>query len=124
MSANAEHLKALVRAHAEANDDLFYSVALQVAAKSARQGQGKFAVELRELGTSSPAGSAVATPARVTARTAAASMLIRVQRIQEFQQVAWPWSRPQTPLASWKSSSTRHLRQTRARAACRSSFPP
>ncbi|MGW7282579.1 hypothetical protein ACWGIV_30700 [Streptomyces sp. NPDC054844] len=49
MAANAEHLKALVRAHAEANDDLFYSVALQVAARSARQGQGKFAVELREL---------------------------------------------------------------------------
>ncbi|MEV6958696.1 AAA family ATPase [Streptomyces sp. NPDC051207] len=49
MAANAEHLKALVRAHAEADDDLFYSVALQVAAKSARQGQGKFAVELREL---------------------------------------------------------------------------
>ncbi|NMO35417.1 AAA family ATPase [Streptomyces sp. GMY01] len=49
MAANAEHLKALVRAHAEADDDLFYSVALQVAAKSARQGQGKFAVDLREL---------------------------------------------------------------------------
>jgi hypothetical protein len=31
MAANAEHLKALVRAHAEANDDLFYGVALQVA---------------------------------------------------------------------------------------------
>lgn len=49
MTANAEHLKALVSAHAEADDDRFYSVALQVAAKSARQGQGKFAVELREL---------------------------------------------------------------------------
>ncbi|MEU3095901.1 hypothetical protein ABZ690_14070 [Streptomyces sp. NPDC006967] len=49
MAANAGHLKALVRAHASADDDLFYSVALQVAAKSARQGQGKFAVELREL---------------------------------------------------------------------------
>lgn len=30
--------------------------------------------------------------ARVTAKTAAASMLIRVQRIQEFQQVVWPSS--------------------------------
>ncbi|MFD5884525.1 AAA family ATPase [Streptomyces sp. NPDC060334] len=49
MAANAEHLKALVRAHADADDDLFYSVALQVAAKSARQGQGKFAVDLQEL---------------------------------------------------------------------------
>lgn len=49
MAANAEHLKALVHAHADADDDRFYSVALQVAAKSARQGQGKVAVELREL---------------------------------------------------------------------------
>lgn len=49
MAASSEHLKALVRAHAEADDDRFYSVALQVAAKSARQGHGKFAVELREL---------------------------------------------------------------------------
>lgn len=45
--------------------------------------------------------------ARVTAKTAAASMLIRVQRIQEFQQVVCPRpSKPQAPLASWKSSST------------------
>ncbi|MFG2329472.1 AAA family ATPase [Streptomyces sp. NPDC048604] len=49
MAASAEHLKALVRAHAEADDDRFYSIALQVAAKSARQGHGKLAVELREL---------------------------------------------------------------------------
>lgn len=47
-----------------------------------------------------------AVRARVIARTAVASMLIRVQRIQEFQQVVRPWSRPQMPLASWKSSST------------------
>lgn len=49
MAASAEHLKALVRAHAEADDDRFYSIALQVAAKSARQGHGRFAVELRDL---------------------------------------------------------------------------
>ncbi|WP_406369666.1 ATP-binding protein [Streptomyces sp. NBC_00647] len=49
MAASAEHLKALVRAHAEADDDRFYSIALQVAAKSARQGHGKLAVELRDL---------------------------------------------------------------------------
>jgi hypothetical protein len=42
---------------------------------------------------------------RVTARTAATSMLMNVQRIQEFQQVVWPWSRPQALLPSWKSSS-------------------
>ncbi|MEV0846542.1 ATP-binding protein [Streptomyces sp. NPDC049954] len=49
MAASAEHLKALVRAHAEADDDRFYSIALQVAAKSARQGHGKFASELSAL---------------------------------------------------------------------------
>jgi hypothetical protein len=32
-------------------------------------------------------------------------MLMNVQRIQEFQQVVWPWSRPQALLPSWKSSS-------------------
>jgi hypothetical protein len=39
------------------------------------------------------------------ARTAAARKLIRLQRIQEFQQVTWPWSRPVRPFALWKSSS-------------------
>jgi hypothetical protein len=46
--------------------------------------------------------------ARVTVRTAAA---IRLQRIQEFQQVTWPWSRPVVPFALWKSSSIFHLVQ-------------
>ncbi|WP_035841583.1 AAA family ATPase [Kitasatospora azatica] len=49
MAATADHLKALLTAHAEGDEDLFYSVALQVAAKSARQGHGKLAVEIREL---------------------------------------------------------------------------
>lgn len=49
MSATADHLKALLRAHASDDNDLFYSVALQVAAKSARQGHSKLAEELRAL---------------------------------------------------------------------------
>lgn len=49
-----------------------------------------------------PVVVAVVVRARVTARTAAASMLIEVQRIQEVQQVVWPWSRPQTLLAEWQ----------------------
>ncbi len=65
MAASAEHLKALVRAHAEADDDRFYSVALQVAAKSARQGHGKFAVELRELVESMRQQGAKTTTGRV-----------------------------------------------------------
>ncbi|MFC1442470.1 ATP-binding protein [Streptacidiphilus sp. N1-10] len=49
MTASADHLKALLSAHAAGDDDQFYSIALQVAAKSARQGHGRLAVELREL---------------------------------------------------------------------------
>jgi SpoVK/Ycf46/Vps4 family AAA+-type ATPase len=47
--ANADQLKALVKSHAEGDDTRFYSVALQVAARAARSGQGHFAQELRDL---------------------------------------------------------------------------
>ena len=47
--ANADQVKALVRSHADGDDTRFYSVALQVAARAARSGQGHFAQELRDL---------------------------------------------------------------------------
>ncbi|MGH3825710.1 MAG: AAA family ATPase [Pseudonocardiaceae bacterium] len=47
--ATADQVKALVRSHAEGDDTRFYSVALQVAAGAARNGQSKFAQDLREL---------------------------------------------------------------------------
>lgn len=47
--ATADQVKALVRSHAEGDDTKFYSVALQVAARAARSGQGHFAQELRDL---------------------------------------------------------------------------
>src|ERR1700722_19978303 len=47
--ATADQVKALVRSHAEGDDSKFYSVALQVAARAARGGQGHFAQELRDL---------------------------------------------------------------------------
>src|SRR5215470_5878944 len=47
--ATAEQVKALVRSHADGDDVHFYSVAMQVAARAARSGQGKFAQALREL---------------------------------------------------------------------------
>lgn len=47
--ATAEHVKALIRSHAEGDDERFYAIAMQVAAQAARQGHGKFALELREL---------------------------------------------------------------------------
>lgn len=49
MAATADHVRALVRAHARDDDQGFYSVALQVAAKAARQGHNRFAADLREL---------------------------------------------------------------------------
>ncbi len=47
--ATADQVKALVRSHAEGDDTRFYSVALQVAAGAARNGQNRFAQDLREL---------------------------------------------------------------------------
>lgn len=47
--ATAEQLRALVKSHADGDDDRFYSVALQVAARAARSGQGRFAQELRDV---------------------------------------------------------------------------
>ncbi|MBW2703775.1 MAG: ATP-binding protein [Deltaproteobacteria bacterium] len=47
--AKADQIKALIRSHAEGDNDRFYAIALQVAAQAARNGHGKFANELREL---------------------------------------------------------------------------
>ena len=47
--ATADQVKALVRSHAQGDDTQFYSVAMQVAARASRGGQGKFAQELRDL---------------------------------------------------------------------------
>jgi SpoVK/Ycf46/Vps4 family AAA+-type ATPase len=47
--AKADHLKALIRSHAEGDEERFYAIAMQVAAQAARQGHGRFAQELRDL---------------------------------------------------------------------------
>lgn len=47
--SQAEQMKALLRAHANDDDDLFYSVALQIAAQSAQRGHSRVATELRDL---------------------------------------------------------------------------
>ena len=38
VAASADHIKALVKSHGSGDDDAFYAIALQVAAKAARQG--------------------------------------------------------------------------------------
>ena len=47
--ATAEQVKALLKSHADRDDQRFYSIALQVAAKEARQGHHKLANELKTL---------------------------------------------------------------------------
>lgn len=47
--ATADQLKALVRSHADRDDERFYSVALQVAARAAKSGKTNVAQELRDL---------------------------------------------------------------------------
>src|SRR3970040_413341 len=45
----AAQVKALIRSHADGDEERFYSIALQVAAQAARQGHGRFAQELRDV---------------------------------------------------------------------------
>ena len=47
--ASGEQLKALLKSHADGDDDRFFSVAMQVAAHAARRGHGRLAEELRAL---------------------------------------------------------------------------
>ncbi|MDR0634521.1 MAG: AAA family ATPase [Azoarcus sp.] len=47
--ANAEQIKALVKSHIERDDQYFYAVAMQVAAREAKVGHGKLAEELRDM---------------------------------------------------------------------------
>lgn len=49
MAASADHIKAMVRSHASGDHDAFYAVALQVAARAARQGQQRLADDLKAL---------------------------------------------------------------------------
>lgn len=46
--ASADHIKALIKSHAEGDDVRFYAIALQVAAHAARSGHSKFAQDLRD----------------------------------------------------------------------------
>lgn len=72
--ATAEQLKALLRRHAEGDDQRFYSVALQVAAKEARQGHSRLANDIKILVEKSQRnppvrGQPVATPLTVAHQT-------------------------------------------------------
>ncbi len=47
--ASANQLKALLKSHADGDDERFYSIAMQLAAHEAQIGHGKLAEELRDL---------------------------------------------------------------------------
>jgi len=47
--ATAEQIKALIRSHLNENSELFYTIALQVAAHEAQQGHGELAHEIRDI---------------------------------------------------------------------------
>ena len=47
--ATADQIKALIRSHAEGDEDRFYAIAIQMAAHAARTGHGKLAEELKDL---------------------------------------------------------------------------
>jgi SpoVK/Ycf46/Vps4 family AAA+-type ATPase len=64
--ATAEQIKALLRSHLEGDDDRFFSVALQMAARAARSGQVHFAQELRDLVDAAKSRPSIAKPTPVT----------------------------------------------------------
>lgn len=47
--ATADQLKALLKSHADRDDQRFYSIALQMAAREARQGHNKLAKDIKEF---------------------------------------------------------------------------
>jgi SpoVK/Ycf46/Vps4 family AAA+-type ATPase len=60
--ATAEQVKALIRTHAERDDDRFFTVALQVAAHAARTGHSRFAQELKKVIEDAQARAAASPP--------------------------------------------------------------
>jgi SpoVK/Ycf46/Vps4 family AAA+-type ATPase len=58
----AAQVKALIRSHAEGDEERFYSITLQVAAQAARQGHGRFAHELRDVVEKSRIQGATSAP--------------------------------------------------------------
>jgi hypothetical protein len=64
--ATADQLKALIRTHAEGDDERIYAIAVQVAAQAARQGHIRFAQELRDLVDQAKARTKPASPGQRT----------------------------------------------------------
>nr|WP_067289318.1 ATP-binding protein [Marinobacterium profundum] len=64
--ATAAQIKALMKSHVDKDDQRFYSIALQMAAREARQGHTKLACEIKEMIEISQKSHVSAVPARPT----------------------------------------------------------
>lgn len=67
--ATAEQIKALLRSHADRDDQRFYSIALQVAANEARQGHNKLASDIKALVEKSQKDSSLGVASKPTPLT-------------------------------------------------------
>lgn len=74
--ATADQVKALIKSHAAGDDERFYAVALQLAAREARSGHSSYARDLKELVDSSRSRASLRSPTPVaTPRGDLASLL-------------------------------------------------
>jgi len=64
--ASGDQLKALIKSYTDKDDARFYSIAMQVAAREAKQGHGKLARELRDLIDEAKARKQVFSPNKTT----------------------------------------------------------
>ncbi len=64
--ATAEQLKALLKSHADHDDQRFYSIALQVASREARQGHTKLASDIKNLVEASQKATGSNSPTKPT----------------------------------------------------------
>jgi SpoVK/Ycf46/Vps4 family AAA+-type ATPase len=63
--ASSEQLKALIRSHIQGDEDQFYSVAMQVAAREAKIGHGNLAIEIRDMIDAAKSKHAIGNSGRV-----------------------------------------------------------
>ncbi|WP_419919553.1 AAA family ATPase [Candidatus Poriferisocius sp.] len=77
--ATADQVKALIRSHAAGDDYQFYAVALQMAAREARNGHAGYAQDLRELIDAAKGRSAKAVPTPMVAPRGDLASLLSVE---------------------------------------------
>lgn len=65
MASSGEHIKALVKSHASGDEDSFYAVASQIAARAARLGHNRLAADLKGTIDASRSRSVVSRPSTI-----------------------------------------------------------